>query len=58
MPSKPGNPIDLLSDQTSCHVVYDGGYCPQGLTFQERTELKNGSCPFYGTVDDLAQASF
>jgi urocanate hydratase len=31
--------IDLLSDQTSCHVVYDGGYCPQGLSFQERTEL-------------------
>jgi urocanate hydratase len=31
--------IDLLSDQTSCHVVYDGGYCPQGLTFQKRTEL-------------------
>ena len=31
--------IDLLSDQTSCHVVYDGGYCPQGLTFEERTEL-------------------
>ena len=31
--------IDLLTDQTSCHVVYDGGYCPQGLTFQERTEL-------------------
>ncbi len=32
-------PIDLLSDQTSCHVVYDGGYCPQGLTFEERTRL-------------------
>jgi len=31
--------IDLLSDQTSCHAVYDGGYCPQGLTFEERTEL-------------------
>jgi len=31
--------VDLLSDQTSCHVVYDGGYCPQGLTFKERTEL-------------------
>jgi len=31
--------IDLLSDQTSCHAVYDGGYCPQGLTFDERTEL-------------------
>jgi len=31
--------IDLLSDQTSCHVPYDGGYCPKGLTFQQRTEL-------------------
>jgi len=30
--------IDLLSDQTSCHAVYDGGYCPQGLTFDQRTE--------------------
>lgn len=32
-------PIDLLSDQTSCHVAYDGGYCPQGLTFEERTNM-------------------
>jgi urocanate hydratase len=31
--------IELLSDQTSCHVAYDGGYCPQGITFDERTEL-------------------
>jgi len=31
--------IDLLSDQTSCHAVYEGGYCPQGLTFEERTSL-------------------
>lgn len=31
--------IDLLSDQTSCHVPYDGGYCPQGLSFQERTRM-------------------
>ncbi|MEG0804808.1 MAG: urocanate hydratase [Lachnospiraceae bacterium] len=31
--------IELLSDQTSCHVPYDGGYCPQGITFDERTEL-------------------
>lgn len=31
--------IDLLSDQTSCHVPYDGGYCPKGLTFQQRTEM-------------------
>nr|WP_239056035.1 urocanate hydratase [Fusobacterium sp. IOR10] len=31
--------IDLLSDQTSCHAVYDGGYCPVGMTFEERTAL-------------------
>lgn len=31
--------IDLLSDQTSCHAVYEGGYCPQGLTFEQRTEM-------------------
>ncbi|NMA93384.1 MAG: urocanate hydratase, partial [Clostridiales bacterium] len=31
--------INLLSDQTSCHAVYDGGYCPQGITFDERTRL-------------------
>ena len=31
--------VDLLSDQTSCHVVYDGGYCPQGVSFDERTRL-------------------
>ena len=44
--------IDLLSDQTSCHVVYDGGYCPQGLTFQERTELiKTDHARFVEHVD-------
>ena len=31
--------IDLLSDQTSCHAVYEGGYCPVGITFSERTSL-------------------
>ncbi len=31
--------IDLLSDQTSCHAVYEGGYCPASLTFEERTKL-------------------
>jgi urocanate hydratase len=34
-----GIAIDLLSDQTSCHVAYDGGYCPQGLTFAQRTAM-------------------
>ncbi len=31
--------IELLSDQTSCHAVYEGGYCPVGVTFEERTNL-------------------
>ena len=31
--------IELLSDQTSCHAVYEGGYCPAGLTFEQRTDL-------------------
>lgn len=31
--------IDLLSDQTSCHEAYDGGYCPVDITFEERTRL-------------------
>jgi urocanate hydratase len=31
--------IDLLSDQTSCHAVYEGGYCPEGISYEERTRL-------------------
>ncbi len=31
--------IDLLSDQTSCHAVYEGGYCPVGISFKRRTQL-------------------
>ncbi len=36
---KLGINAELISDQTSCHAAYDGGYCPQGLTFEERTKL-------------------
>ncbi|MFK5883890.1 MAG: urocanate hydratase [Candidatus Izemoplasma sp.] len=44
--------IDLLTDQTSCHAVYDGGYVPQGITFEERTELlKNDKEQFKKLVD-------
>lgn len=35
--------IGLLSDQTSCHAVYEGGYCPVDLTFEERTRLLHES---------------
>lgn len=31
--------IELLSDQTSCHAVYEGGYCPVGIGFEERTRM-------------------
>jgi len=45
-------PIDLLSDQTSCHAVYEGGYCPQGISFAERTELlRSGHAGFKEMVD-------
>jgi urocanate hydratase len=44
--------IDLLSDQTSCHAVYEGGYCPQGISFEERTELlQSGHAGFKEMVD-------
>lgn len=31
--------VDILSDQTSCHEPYTGGYCPQGISFEDRTKL-------------------
>ena len=45
--------IDLLSDQTSCHNVYDGGYCPSSINFEERTEmLKSDRDKFVKLVDE------
>lgn len=35
--------IELLSDQTSCHAAYEGGYCPVGVCFEERTDLLHRS---------------
>ncbi|WP_069649808.1 urocanate hydratase [Caloranaerobacter ferrireducens] len=51
--------IDLLSDQTSCHAAYDGGYCPQGLTFEERTELlRTDKAKFRELVDKSLRHHF
>ncbi len=51
--------IDLLSDQTSCHVPYDGGYCPQGVSFEERTAmLANDKENFIKKVDQSLQEHF
>jgi len=51
--------IDLLSDQTSCHAVYEGGYCPQGISFDQRTELlKSGHAGFKEMVDTTLRRHF
>ncbi|HOR84986.1 MAG TPA: urocanate hydratase [Bacillota bacterium] len=51
--------IELLSDQTSCHAVYEGGYCPQGLTFEQRTEmLKSDREQFCKLVDKSLRKHF
>lgn len=51
--------IPLLSDQTSCHNVYDGGYCPQGVSFEERTEmLANDREKFIELVDKSLRKHF
>jgi urocanate hydratase len=31
--------VELASDQTSCHAPYEGGYVPQGTSFDESREL-------------------
>ncbi len=52
-------PIDLLSDQTSCHAVYEGGYCPQGISFEQRTELlRSGHAGFKEMVDASLRRHF
>jgi len=51
--------IDLLSDQTSCHSVYDGGYCPQGISYRERGEmLANAREEFVGLVNNSLRQHF
>ncbi|RDE11858.1 MAG: urocanate hydratase [Candidatus Thorarchaeota archaeon] len=52
-------PIELASDQTSCHDVYGGGYTPQGVTFDEGRELlKNDRVRFGQLVDASLRKQF
>ena len=52
-------PVDLASDQTSCHAVYDGGYTPQGLSFAEgRDLLKRDRNAFKQRVDQSLRRQF
>jgi urocanate hydratase len=56
---KNGKNIEMLSDQTSCHAVYDGGYCPQGISFEERTRLlKEDRETFCRLVDETLRHHF
>ncbi len=51
--------IDLLSDQTSCHAVYEGGYCPENMSFAERTAmLSQDPAEFRRRVDNTLKHHF
>ena len=51
--------IDLLSDQTSCHAAYEGGYCPAGISFEERTRLlRDDPRRFRNLVDESLRRHF
>jgi len=52
-------PVELLSDQTSCHVPYDGGYTPAGLSFEEgRHLLRTDRDRFRELVDSSLRRHF
>lgn len=45
--------VPLISDQTSCHAVYDGGYTPAGISFEEgRRLIKEDQKTFNRLVDE------
>ena len=51
--------IELLSDQTSCHAVYDGGYTPAGVTHEEgRRIIKDDPDKFRQLVDRSLRRHF
>lgn len=51
--------IELLSDQTSCHEPYTGGYCPAGISFEERTRLlREDRAKFKQLVDESLKRHF
>ncbi len=45
--------VELLSDQTSCHAVYEGGYTPAGVSFDKgRQMIKENAKQFEKLVDE------
>lgn len=52
-------PIELASDQTSCHDAYGGGYTPAGVTFAEgRRLLRENPGLFREKVDESLVRQF
>ncbi len=51
--------VDLLSDQTSCHAVYEGGYTPAGMTFAAGRDLaRDDPSAFRAHVDASLRRHF
>jgi urocanate hydratase len=51
--------VELISDQTSCHAVYEGGYTPVGVTFEEgRNLIKQNPVRFKQLVDESLKRHF
>ncbi len=51
--------VELLSDQTSCHAVYEGGYTPVGVTFEQGRQLiKDDPVKFKQLVDESLKRHF
>ncbi len=51
--------VDLISDQTSCHAPYEGGYTPAGVSFDEGREiLAADPSKFRGLIDDSLKRHF
>ncbi len=51
--------VELASDQTSCHAVYDGGYTPFQISFKEGRELiKSNVQRFKQLVDESLKEQF
>lgn len=45
---------ELISDQTSCHAVYDGGYTPAGISFDEGRRLIKEDLPKFKKLVDAS----
>ncbi|MHA1931040.1 MAG: urocanate hydratase, partial [Promethearchaeota archaeon] len=51
--------VEFASDQTSCHAVYEGGYTPYQITFEEGRELiKSDIVKFKQLVDESLREQF